>query len=712
MATEPLIEDVILDLLIGQPEGLLADDIHVRLQASRKLTLRSLQLRLKKMTEESRVIRIRRSTSALGKPPFAYFHPDELPKQGSFLDQLVGARTEIQTKTDLAEAEVDDEQRRLNTRSRSVMEQIAHEHLNQDAAAWAIVQVAPLLSAQDPVDLLLEMAQWVVDDINGLVNQMLMAVAKREMRTSGEIAAELDGRLEWARKHLQQMWRLDAPRGDEPGILFLPSRAKDCRYGETASLDAEAAKERLRQRVFGKTVIELRRVPLDLHKSAAGTDASVADIFLEHSQGSFIPPEPIAVITAGAALTNREYPDYAFQDFDVFPDRLKEYTESRASEEGLLLSPALRHQLPEDGFKHSRMAAMDLRQYYEDFRIVNREADWRPIGGIPAMGIESNPSLVIRDGRIFPLVHRIEDYEDTGLYGRLVKKEIDLFAKVAHQTLSGPTSHIVYGAAVKDPEMSFLAPLIFWFIHQQDLRKTGGELVVSREDVYRIPFGDTAVAHLLFLGWSKAQTAINMTNASPDEDYVFVTFRAVRRFSDIGIKNGPAFIEAENRWVNEDDREDWKKFIAARYSEHKRRNQRVRDPADYSYFLYLLEQVGVSMFYAAPAQPLEIIKHTSEGRHFLLPRLEVAFGLQQRSQEEEKFIGLISWIAEHWEFDDYHSQSKFDTGNRDSRLPILVPDVTRSAHEVVTYARDVLGEEVQDRLRELIQHLRKQMKLD
>ena len=70
-----------------------------------------------------------------------------------------------------------------------------------------------------------------------------------------------------------------------------------------------------------------------------------------------------------------------------------------------------------------------------------------PIGELQNLDISSNsPSLIIRDGRVFPLVHRLRDYEDSGLYGQIVRNQIKQFATVIHHTMSGPDGDIVYGA--------------------------------------------------------------------------------------------------------------------------------------------------------------------------------------------------------------------------------------------------------------------------
>ncbi len=115
------------------------------------------------------------------------------------------------------------------------------------------------------------------------------------------------------------------------------------------------------------------------------------------------------------------------------------------------------------------------------------------------------------------------------------------------------------------------------------------------------------------------------------------------------------------------------------------------------------------MCYAASTSAYQqLVSGSNEGAHFLIPRLEVAINMADPGQEEGALEGMLSWLAtDGWDLDRLHTQSSFDTGDREGQLPILVPDVTLLAHETVTFARDKLSEEVQDEIRRLIFELRK-----
>ncbi len=444
-------------------------------------------------------------------------------------------------------------------------------------------------------------------------------------------------------------------------------------------------------------------------KAAAGTDSSVADIFLEHARGSFIPPDPVSVMTGAAALVTRAAspPSFTYQDFDIFPDQLREYEDHRAAIDGLVISPLLRHILPEEDFKHSRLAAMDLRQYHEDFRIAVRQAKWRPVGSAPVLGVNPRPSLIIRDGRLLPLVHRLKEFESDGLYGQIVRNEVERFSQVIHQ-LSGPSGEIVYGATVKSPEMSWLAPLVFWYLHVNKSKIDSNLVVPDEEEVYRARFADTAVSHLLFFGLAKRKGTL-------PSGVSFVTFRAIRRFSDIALEGDESFPllvpdgDGERR-LDEDDTADWEAFLARRVLEHRRRRrENTLDISDYAPFVYLCANVGVAMCYSAPVGhygPL-VAAGTGEGAHFLLPRIEVAVLTKAPDKGEVHLRTLLTWMATGGsEFDHGHTHPAFDTG-REPGLPILVPDVIVAAHEAAMFAPHKMSEDVKEDIRRRIDELRR-----
>jgi predicted transcriptional regulator len=705
----------VMELLEKEPDGLEFAEIVEQLSRVQDIgSERGVRNLLNRLAKEGKLIRRKGWSTKAGAQPYVYCHPKTQPRQL----EIPGIKEyRIHTKTEFEIGELNQEERQQQQKAVSVLESIASGHLHQESHARAIIEAAPKLAGENPVELVVGMARWVVDDLNQLAAEIERKLKRGAVDESKKLAMKLDSQLGWAKRYFQEFWKLYDRVDELPGILELPSQAKRFRlYGETAKLDEEKARDQLQKRIFGERLIQEQLLPTDLHKSAAGTDASVADLFLEHTPGSFIPPDPVVVTSSAAALVTNYKNGFQdeYQDFDIFPDKLREYDDHAAAVNGLVLSATLaRNYLEESNLQHTRKAAMDLRQYLQDFRIATKKADWRPMGDSPELGTKNRPKLIIRDGRIFPLVHRLRDYETGGLYGQIVRREIEEFQQVFHNTLLGSGLDTVYGGAVKSPGMSWLAPLVFWYLYVNKSVVDGRVAVSDAEEVYQYPFADTAVSHLLFLGVAKYAS-----NFSPER--LFITCRVLRRFSDIALESqeiSPIISQGDEiRRVRENSPKDWKEFIEQHIAKKRKHYQSNNlDIDDYESFIYLCSKVGVSMCYAAPTSVYELLsRNSSISAHFLLPRLEVAINMERleldRKHEQECLYGLLSWLAAgHIELDRSHTQSGFDTGNQEHRLPILVPDVIVRAHEAATFTRDKLGEEVQDQIRSLIAELRKRV---
>lgn len=727
---EEILTQNILSVLAEDPRGLEVNEIIERVAGDDGLvSARGIRNLVVKLEKEGKIVKRKRWSKRPGAPAQAYFHPDHQPRQLDFLEEILGVKSRVTPRSEIEQENIDDQvelkslegarnviQTMNQPSDTSVLGKIASDHLEQNDFAEAIIAVAQKLAQENPVDLLVRMADWTVKDLNALADEI--AATSPLDKNFNDLVEDLELRITRTNHYFHRFWRLDRPAVGKtgPNMLELPPRARHfINEGQRARLDVDRTRRHLQRRIHGDKIIDVRVVPTDTYRSAAGTDASVADIYLEHARGSFIPPDPVVVTTAGAALIAREKgagASFEYQDFDIFPDQLRAYADHRAAIEGLVISPALRQLLPEDDFKHTRMAAMELRQYTEDLQIVTREAKWRPFGGSPLLDMIPKPKLIFRDGRVFPLVHRIRDFEDDGLYGKIVRRQIEKFKQVFHNTVLGEDVEMIYASAVKSPEMSWLSPLVFWYLYNEQIAVKGKVVVKDKDRVYRPPFADTAVSHLLFLGLANRLKSFS-------KDTLFVSCRALRRFSDIAMYEEDVIREYDQngilcgtRVVDEDDMKDWEECIRQRIrkkQEQSRYSGSSLDLDDYRTFNYLCMKVGVSMCYAASTSVYRpLASGLGEGGHFLIPRLEVAINMADSAQEEKALEGMLSWLAtDGWALDDRHTQSSFDTGNREGQLPILVPDVTLLSHETVTFARDKLGEEVQDEIRRLIVELRK-----
>jgi len=708
-------ESDILNLLEKKPDGLEFAEVFEHLdRGDSALSQRGVRNLLNQMVKEGKLFKEKkRRTKGRGAPPYVYLHPEKVPRQLDLFKDIPGIdseRSKVTSRAKVDEEQLDPAERKRQDEARSVLKRIAQSHISSESHASAIINIAPKLAEENPVNLVLEMVKWAVKNLNQLGDDIERKWRLGQTEDVRKLSARLEERLLWTRSYFQRFWRLDRSVDEIPGILDLPAQARYFyRNGKRATLDEQKAEKRLKEKIVGNKFISERVPRANQHKAAAGTDASVADLFLAHNPGSFIPPDPVIVTSSAAAMVvnnNNGIPDQ-YLDFDIFPDQLRGYEDYDAAVNGLLLSPELMRPSGAADFKHSRMAAMELRQYDEDFRICTKNVNWRPQGTIPGDS-QAKPTLMFRDGRVFPVVHRLNFYEADTLYGQIVRNQIEKFTDVIHNTRSTPRGEIIYGAAVKNPELSWLAPIVFWYLHTHPVT---GEKDVDVDEVYRVPFADTAVSHLLFVGVAKQSK-----NFAPDQ--LLTTCSVIRRFSDIALVDTslPAVILKDDKLelVAEDQSSDWSEFICQRIQKkNENYEENILDISDYEPFIYACAKVGVLMCYAAPASAYESIVQSESGgaAHFLIPRLEVAIdveGKQNTSIYEKNLEKMLSWlVAENWERDGSHTQSAFDTGNGAGGLPILIPNVIYHAHEAATFARDKLSQEVQDEIKSLIAELRK-----
>lgn len=592
----------------------------------------------------------------------------------------------------------------------SVMEEIARGHAMEESYAREVREIAPHFAEENPVNLLVELAEWVVNDLNALASRAKELKEKNQSEARQTIR-ELGFRRAKAEGFLQRLWRLDRPVGNVPGILEIPT-VSQMLQGRKVVLDRERAVERLSQRVLGECIIEILTAPPNSHRAAVGTDASVGDVLVEHERGSFIPPTPAVLFVAGAAMrvvdqTNK----WHYWDYDLDPRELQQYRDIDAAVEGLLISPHLRREVITD-FRHLRSAAMELRQYREELRVVQRQSRWHPISGVPELHHPPEVTLLVRDGRIFPLVHRLDDYDgasapDDVLYGEVVRREIRAFQSVFHDTAGNGRLGPVYAGAVKAPEYSWLAMLTFWYLHAKHGVK------VPPETFYRPPLTDQAVVHLLC--WGLAERYPDRFFSDPRN--MFVTFRVIRRFSDIAFFPHPRPLSDENgrivRAVDEDDPDDWLEYIKhhieeanSRYLRHQRGIPALDAVDEYKPFLDLCYRAGVVMFYGAPSR---MYKATIEsGSHFFTPRWELAVDLSGDVSREalRRIEQFSSWLVESdgLVVDESHAVGGFDEVSEG--LPLFIPNVVMEAHKAVGYGRDRHATDVQDDLHRLVRDIR------
>lgn len=593
----------------------------------------------------------------------------------------------------------------------SVMQEIARGHALEENYAKLVHDVAPYLADENPVDLILEIAAWAVEDLNHLAAKIARVKAGNQSQLQ-QLTRELGFRRAKAESFFQRLWRLDRSVEGLPGIFDIPT-VPQMLNGKKVRFDEKAARSRLQQRIVGNKVIEILVAPDNAHKAVVGTDASVGDVTVEHARGSFIPPTPATLFVAAGAMRvlDRKH-SLTYWDYDLDPRELQRYGDLDAAVEGLLISPHLRREVITD-FRHLRSAAMELRQYAEELRIVLQQSKWHPVSGVSEIHHPPAITLLIRDGRIFPLVHRLDDYDgasapDDVLYGEVVRREIRTFQKVFHNTAGSGQLGVIYAGTVKSPEYSWLAMITFWYL---SVKRGRSDLL---DGFYRPPLNDQAVSHLLF--WGLAESKPNQAFADPRCS--FVTFRAIRRFSDIAFFPHPRpLVDETGRvigTVREDDLNDWLAYIRQhideanrRYDRHQRGIPALSTVDEYQPFVDLCHRAGVAMFYAAPARIYQTVLR--DRSHFFTPRWEIAVDLQNADVKKEidrRVYGLMAWLVEQDGLvrDESHAVGGFDDVTEG--LPLLIPNIVMEAHRVVGYGRDRHATDLYDALQRLVAEIR------
>jgi len=708
---QQIIAEAVLDILrkvAGDGVGLFVRDLRLQLRA-RDLVVTDSQIReaLRQLLDEGK---IEKRPLPERRGAFCFNLPGQGISQMSLFDRQI-SRDEIEReeRNGLDLWQRDEAERERVTAS--VMEEIARSHALEENYAKLVHDIAPELAKENPVDLVLEIAAWAVNDLNDLAAK-IRATKAGEQSEIQRLTRELGFRRSKVESFFQRLWRLDRSIEGIKGILDLPT-VPQMLQGRKVILDKDLAGNRLGERIIGGKVIEVITIPPNPHKAAVGTDASVGDVMVEHARGSFIPPTPATLfVSAGAMRVLDEQNSLSYWDYDLDPHELRQYRDLDAAIEGLLISPHLRREVITD-FRHLRSAAMELRQYAEELRIVQQHSKWHPISGVPEIQHPPAVTLLVRDGRIFPLVHRLDDYDgasapDDILYGEVVRREIRTFQRVFHNTAGNGRLGAIYGGAVKAPEYSWLAMITFWYLHVKQRHK---DLV---DAFYRPPLNDQAVTHLLF--WGLAESTPD--RAFNDGRNSFVTFRALRRFSDIAFFPHPRPLIDDAgivvRTVQEDDIDDWLAYIQQhvneanqRYIQHKRGIPALTTIDEYKPFLDLCYRAGVAMFYAAPTRMYKAT--VSDRAHFFVPRWEIAVDLKNDDVSKEidrRIKGFMAWLTERDGLipDESHAVGGFDEVAEG--LPIFIPNVVMEAHKAVGYGRDRHALDIQDELQKLVSDIR------
>jgi hypothetical protein len=302
--------------------------------------------------------------------------------------------------------------------------------------------------------------------------------------------------------------RVGNPPSLKPGPFLLNCDKKSCNC--TSNLNEKELENYLELSIHGDSVIKKVRIadvkpPLHI----GGSDASIQSISLGRVLPWFTESADMSIVTAVGV----RYDVYkGLKDFERYPDpkALAQYERRQAIEEGLLIPPVGALGFPGEMESRIKEAAMDLRQYRKDFELM----------------FEKEPTCRIhfRDGRIFPVEHRLSDAVQHGLHGEIVRYSLKIFRNIVN-AVGVESGDTLFCGFVKRPGVDILAPFLIWYIGfgSADGTDSAIDAGMTLKEFLASPEGDS---------WMVSHAFSSVRNIL-SKDEVFVTFRILRRFQSM-----------------------------------------------------------------------------------------------------------------------------------------------------------------------------------
>lgn len=695
--------DKILDILAEENAGMKVGQIREKLgDKGIEASKRTVQNALKELNDENRVTRRRVSEGTPGRPPFNYF----ITKTGD-LDHKGEDEEEVEeTYIQVGDESVPVKYRgdippidRDMTDDYDLLEDLAVKHIENSEDVRDIKDAAEELREEDPRELILDFLKWVLSEINSKGLEVWRLNQSGNFREFSRRRDDLRGFIRWAQNYFNKKLFLGfhGSPGEEPdtNVVYIPDASEF--YGPEkqkedlpqAKCNEELVMENLKDRIFGDRVINIIESSDTEDVSIAGTDASLAEVEI-NGNSSQMRKTKLWVFTGAAAL---DRPESMYTDFDFDPEEVREYRDRKAFREGLLISSDLYPELDESHIEHAKYAAMDLRQYNENIRIVRDNADWRPVGNTESDKANvSGPDLIFSDGRLLPLVHQISDYESQNIYGDLVRNEVKRFAEMIDITSDQGMNSLyntIFSGVVKNPGVKLISPLIYWYILKD-------EDDLTLEDIWRPKLDDTIVSHLLFSGLSE--------KISLEDDKIYSTFRVYRRFYEMSLDQEVDIpvVDEEGKMIDTDSVESWLDYFEDRIADRKERGYKVLDKEEYKPFAYSCATAGTLMGFAAP-QSMYDVEISLDKLHVLLPRIEVA--ITDPHKEQDKMDFAVSCYCRKQELDEAHADEGFSDIND---VPRVVPPVIKQSDEAAKTLRTNIESEIRRKLQEMIRKVQKE----
>ncbi len=281
-------------------------------------------------------------------------------------------------------------------------------------------------------------------------------------------------------------------------------------FDDESNLDETELKKYINWSVYGHSVIEkfsMEKSKLPMH--IGGSDASNQPISLSSVLPWLMEHSEINIITA-VGVKHDIYNDTEILDRYPEPKVLAQYERNQAIEEGLLIPPPGTLGFNPEMADRVREAAMDLRQYIKDFDLLFKSE--------PAVKIQ------FRDGRIFPLEHRLQDAIQPNLHGDMVRASLKAFRNITNM-IGTENGESLYCGFVKRPGTSIIAPLVMWYIGfgSSDKFKVPIDPDMTLEDFLKSHYSDNFIINQLF----------SVLGETLKDDEIYLTFRLLRRYQSL-----------------------------------------------------------------------------------------------------------------------------------------------------------------------------------
>lgn len=683
----------IVELVEQYRDGLTFDELYRALADSGEgISHRNLRERLKLLTADG-VVETAARPSDVGRPSTVYRSRTANSQMRLFDDSEIRTREEVESEF------LPTEDRNRLTEEHGYLAEIGIDHLSRDRLVEAVRLSVPDLAQADPVELILDFADWTVNFLRNLRSQALSALARGARGEMEAPVREYEFVANAARNYFRDLFRLHRGLAEgervfevrEVGYALDPSISDD----QVVFFDRARAEPVLRSRIVGDRVIGIERelnhfgTPeqgTGFRVTTVATDASIIPIRVKtRPRGSYELPETLLIFAGAAAQVQTMGTGIArLVDHDLDQGFLATRDEVQAAEQGWMITEFIQEVIGEGHSKYAISAAQEFRQYRRDADVLLNRISWR---GAP--GLRSEPAdVLVRDGRLFPLVHRLRDYEAGGLYGRIVRNEVQEFAEACRRALEDH-DFLTYGAFVKQPVAYFLAPLVFWFCRC----KLGMTDQVRERAIFRPPLGDSLLSYILLRQF--------LSNRDPEPQTFATTFRVLRRYTDLATTEElPRLPVAPTgyRLVREGDEEDWAAYLKHRREDRSRRwEERIEETPpiqerEYSALRFLGYRVGILMGFALPGDGRFV-----SSLPYRLPRVEVLVDLA-RSEEawQSQFRRLLSAFTgpDSLVPDDDHPDG--------SSIQLIIPQACREAHRAAVFADDVHRREIERRLTDAV----------